>query len=277
MGLTMKTNRTLAALSIGISLVCHGSARAVPNVQDFNTFMFQDYTDSACPDKSIEQWINYDWWVDEMNDIASHYVGKKDTNDLAEYVSGSYRNTGLNADLVAINTHGGETSSYQGYICGRACNDIYLDDIEPLDAEVEIYLVHACGAFSRNVVNVWNNLRNMHRFGAVVSAGCYGDCNTVNIAGIVVTWDEIGDEIADGASTIWWAWRDGHIGNFFNDDITIAGIGRVGAANCSSRANNVTFQNRNDYYEYQYAHDLAYPDPSNVNSLEFCGYYSNDI
>lgn len=246
-------------------------AWAVPNVADFNTFHFKYFDGSSCPDADAVQWGNYNGWKDEMDDIATSYVDPKDTTVLTQYLTTTARNPGLDADLVAISTHGSD-----GVIYNKACGSILMSNIEPLDAELEIYLIQACDTLPGDREANWYTLGNMHRFGAVVTATCWDHCESVETF-YTSTWNEIGDSIADSHQTIWNAWKDAYqIGlTGSKDAITIQGLGRIGAANCDDRAEDVTWQNRNDYFEYTYAHDRPYG--IGANDYEFCGYYFTEI
>lgn len=248
-------------------------AHAVPGNLDYNTYMYKQYQDGWQSSFSSTQWVNYNDWNNEMDDIADCYVCSKNTQSLGVFLSG---NPGLNADLIAYSTHGTQSgstaSSFQGWLTSYE-NGGYVSSrsITPIDEEVEIYLGLACSNFSKNTDYTWYAYRNAHRYGARVHTGCWGTC-TIYDTTVNTTWNEIGDSIADSNQTIWNSWKDGLSVGFTENPVIIYGLGRVGSSNCDNRARNVSLQNRLDYqvYTYGYNEPLSYSD----DAKEFCGYYT---
>ena len=266
----MRSTRQLVATVT--MLMVPFTALAVPYNQDYNTFMYNHYQNNWVDDLDWAQWSNYNMWVDEMNDIADCYQCGGSAS-LESYIR-HRPDLGLNADLVAVVTHGthtGSGSTYRGRAAGWPAHEwLNSRTIRPLNGEVEIYLWSACSFLTTDPNAAWYGFRNAHRFGALVSAGCYGPCS-ITYTGVNSTWNEIGDAIADDRAAIWTAWQRGADVGWLDDDVIIYGLGRVGANNCDNRARNVSLQNRLDYHQYGYG--LDEPPPSNANSKEFCGYF----
>lgn len=268
---------TLKSIAVAIlAVVLPTTVFAVSGRLDYNTYMFHDYQNNWQPGFYQTQWANQIQWMDEMNDIATCYqcAGNSALNLFLRYAP----EFGLDADLIAVATHGwstGSRSTYKGHAVGWQVGDhVASRRVIPVNGEAEIYIWTACSFLPRDRISAWYGFRNPHRFGALVSAGCWGTCNLVDTA-FNTTWNEIGDEIADGESTINRAWTQGNSVGWAEDDVIIYGLGRVGARNCDNRARNVSLQNRLNYYQYEYGVGHAYS--TAPNGMELCGYYGNNI
>jgi hypothetical protein len=267
-----KLSCQLLTVCVATILLVSERASAVYGVDDFNTIMYRTYTNSRCADHTGEQWANWSWWVNNMLNVAGCYVCEGNSTNLKSELTGSARTSGFNADLIAIDTHGGRTgsgTSHHGWLFDEACSQIDLNTAEPLNTEPEIFLLNACTVFSTSDDENWPTLRNLHRYGAPVSAGCWDLCSLVDTP-FSDTWGIIGGEISGGV-TIEDAWYDGHDYSFTDDKIIVIGLGTVGAANCGSVADNVTFFNRANYHGPTYGHNQ--PAPHYSSDPELCGWY----
>ncbi len=255
-----------------------GIAGAVQGQLDYNTFMIKNYTGGTCADFDATQWENYNDWTDEMSDESTCYRCIKDSDSFTAYLFGGFREHGWNADLVAVATHGtwslDSTGVHHGYLYDRACVKRDINNMEPLDGEMEIALIWACSTYSRYEYDLWSTFRNLHRFGAPVSAGCWGTCTLIDGTG-TTTFNEIGDELADGRSSVYHAWTDGHSVGAVNDDIMVIGLGEYGGSDCALAARSAGFHNRMDYEGPSYARNRAFR--SKVGDPELCGYYWDNI
>jgi hypothetical protein len=211
-----------------------------------------------------------------MNDIADCYRCRKNTSLLPEYFNGSLIPYGLNADLIAVSTHGiqiGSGSDLYGMFTGYDEDDfVYTYDMEPEDGEIEIYVLSICDIYTRYNYSTWHAFRNLHRRGALVGVGCWDSCSIWKQWGNT-TFNIVGNEIADFEHDIWDAWKEAHDNLFTpSDDIITYGLGRVGAENCDNRARNVSFQNRLEYHQYSFGHNEPWHN-GDPNKKELCGYY----
>jgi len=262
----------LSGSLVAVGLLSAGSAEAVQNVLDFNTYMIKDYTAGTCDDFDSAQWANFDDWVDEMADESDSHDSVKNPNDLGLLLVGGLRGIGYNADLVAVATHGREEyvgGVHHGYFRDRACNLHDMNAMEPLDGEMEIMLLHMCDVYTRNNYDNWTTFRNLHRYGAPVSAGCWGICWLSNM-GYNTTFNEVGDELADEHSSVYYAWSNGHSVGYRDDDIVVLGLGTYGSGSCATAARKAGFHNRMSYEGPQYASNR--PHPVNTGDPELCGY-----
>lgn len=266
-------NRNLFKILFSVSIL-YSIPFAVPGDRDYMTFMARTFQ-YGWRGTLTAQWENRSDWHSEMDDVANRAYDHAGT--IEDGLRYNFFNTtdGYNADLLVIDTHGSDSElpgpDFYGKICGYN-KDEYLDsrELEPPDGELEIIIESACSTLSRDNWDMWYGFRNLFRRGAFVLAGCWSYCSLIT-TGINTTFNEVGDEIADGESTIYTAWREGADIGYSDDDIAVYGVGRVGASNCDDRARNVSLQNRNDYYEYLYGHDQPYS--TSVNANEICGYY----
>ena len=260
-----------AGLAAGCGVLAASEASAEQGRFDYNAFMIKDYDGSGCSDFDSVQWENYNDFTDEMSDEGHCYRCMKNYH-IGSYLAGDRRNVGWNADLVAVATHGAEKNSH-GYLMDKSCNPIDVQNLEPLDGEMEIALLGACSAYNRDRETLWRYFRNLHRFGAPVSAGCYGTCNLSDY-GYNTTWNEIGDELADGKSSVLGAWKDGYSVGYADDDIMVVGLGVVGKSDCDDKARHAGWHNRMSWEGPSYQHDRPFGTRS--SDPELCGYwYSN--
>jgi len=258
------------------SLLCGGRAEAVQNVLDFNTYMIKDYTAGSCGNFDA-QWANFDDWCDEMADEADSHDSVKNPNDLGRLLVGDLRGIGYNADLVAVVTHGFARYDYgvlQGYFRDRACAEHSVKAMEPLDGEMEIMLLHMCDIYTKNTYDNWMLFRNLHRYGAPVSAGCWGKC-WISDWGYNTTMNEVGDELADEHSSVYYAWSNGHTVAYRDDDVVVVGLGTYGTGSCATAARKAGFHNRMSYEGPSYARNRAYR--AQAGDPELCGYYWDKI
>ncbi len=255
-----------------------GIAGAVQGQLDYNTFMIKNYTGGTCADFDATQWENYNDWTDEMSDESTCYRCIKDSDSFTAYLFGGFREYGWNADLVAVATHGSSyvdsSGVFHSYLYDRACVAREINNMEPLDGEMDIALIWACTTYSRYADRLWQAYRNLHRFGAPVSAGCWGTCHLIDGTG-TTTFNEIGDDLADGHSSVYYAWSDGHAVGSANDDITVIGLGTFGGQDCAAAARHAGFHNRMDYEGPSYARNRAFRSKS--GDPELCGYYWDNI
>ena len=219
-----------------------------------------------------------------MDDIASCVACWGDTPYLPELLNGSMRTTGIRGSIVAVATHGTNNGSldwvYNGFIFGHETGDqVQSRLIEPHPSyahSTEIMMVHACSFMQINNYVNWHGFRNAHRYGLRVFEGCWGTAGQATCyltSGIINnTWNEIGDEIADVESRIWFSWREGHTVLYEDDDLISNGLGKKSNADCDNRAWYVTYQNRNNWTDYDYGHDESY-----YGDYEVCGYYVTNI
>jgi len=259
------------------ALMLPALAFAEAGVTDMNTYMYKSFSGSGCNSFNA-QWVNWDDWFDEMIGTAAEYHSESNSSSLPSLLSGSTRNIGLNADLVVVQTHGNTDhesgSARDAWVDDYECTPTNTKNIEPLDGEMEIILFHACDIMSQtsNAEN-WYDFRNVHRYGAPVSTGGWATIH-LTYSPFTSTFNDMGDEIADQHHTIKDGWAEAHDANGYDDDISVLGLGTVGAANCDDRANVVTFQNRLSYDNPSYAHN--FPIPAYSSDPELCGYYWNN-
>ncbi len=254
-----------------------GSARGEAGTLDYTSIMFKTYTAGSCTNHGAEQWANYNDFNDEMADESVCQLAMADTNYFYHYVFGSLKTHGWNGDLVNIQTHGREewtNGIHHGYVSDRACVDWDVNTMEPPDGEMEVTLLHVCNIFTRNNVDNWYTFRNLHRYGAPVSAGCWGKCYLVNTLANT-TYNEIGDELADGHSSVYKAWSEGHTVWTYDDDIFVMGLGVVGQNDCDDAARKAGFHNRMSYEGPNYQRNR--PLPASNGDPELCGYYWDNL
>jgi hypothetical protein len=263
--------------TIKLVLMLVGLGFCVSGILDYNTFNARTYASGASVENFTSvQWVNYNDWRDEMDDYADSYIsGSISSKRLKTYFEGAIQD-GFNADLVLIQTHGreyGSGSTFRGLITDYDDSEVDTRNFRPANGEMEIIIIHACDIMSVYNENMWYGFRNMFMHGNLVIAGCYGTCY-LSMYGFNTTFNELGDEIADGASTIHDAWWDALDVGYGSDKMAIFGLGRVGANNCDNRARNVSLQNRLDYYQYEF--NVNEPYPNSDDDKELCGYYTTD-
>lgn len=262
-----------------VAAILPALAFAEAGVTDMNTYMYKNFASSSVGCTNFNaQWVNWDDWFDEMNGTAADYSSGTNLSNLSSLLSGSTRNVGLNADLIAVQTHGSYNRKTgilrEAFLSDYACNNISIAKIEPLDGEAEIFLFHACDIFSNtDQLGNWFTFRNLHRYGAPVAAGGWETIH-LTYTPFTSTFNDMGDEIADQHHTIFDGWAEAHDANGYDDDIYVEGLGTVGAFNCDDRARLVTFQNRLSYDNPSYAHDQRIP--QYPGDPELCGYYWNN-
>jgi hypothetical protein len=148
-----------------------------------------------------------------------------------------------------------------------------MSSIEPPNMTLDIFLIHACNAYTLYNYDNWHAFRNMHRYGASVAAGCYGICHIADTI-VNTTWNEIGDEIADSRSTIATAWENSMSIELADDDIIVVGVGWAAYPppyDCNTRAMKTSYQNRESMTGPTY--DRNEPWPYYVGDPEMCGHY----
>jgi hypothetical protein len=260
-----------------MGLLVPAAASAVYGVDDFNTYQYRSYTNSARCATVDEQWTNWDDWFDEMLDITQSNESLKSTTLLSSRMVGATRSTGFNADIILVDTHGNESGSgntHVGNIADMACSDININNAEPTNNEAEVLMWNICDIYTRINLDNWISFRNMHRFGAPVSAGCWDTCFDYEDP-FSSTFNDLGDMIADSHATILNSWVDAHDWLTTDEDVIVLGLGTHGAGDCDDTANVTSFQNRASHHGPSYAHNKAFPSVS--SDPELCGFYWDNL
>lgn len=240
---------------------------------DVGTFHFKSYQRNWQAPFSHSQWGNTDDWTDEIGDIAYLYTEKNPKNLTARLESDPAHF--FDYDIVFIQTHGkaGKTgpdawANLMGYEDGLWSD---VTKMSPNNDEMEVMLLLSCEILSKDGLTDWYVLRNLHRYGALVTAGCYGDCSIYDVT-VDTTLNELGDAIvANNKIKNAWLHSFDIVFEASDDDIAIMGLGSTAASNCDNRARNVNRKNRLGYTKYHYAEDL---EP--WGGYEICGYYWDD-
>lgn len=259
---------------VGLVLVFPSLAFAVAGRFDVGNYHFKNYENRwQKPASSWVQWVNTDDWVVEMRDIASLHT-EKDPRDLETRVFKEPDKI-FDYDIVFFKTHGSGggsgASAWANLYAWEHGSRIDMLKAGTVHDEMEILLLQACNVLAKSSATDWYVLRNLHRKGAVVTAGAYSSVWTVNTV-VNTTFNQLGDEIVHNHK-IKNAWLHAHdlLFEAKNDDLKVDGLGAIGEDNCDNRARNVNRKNRLDYTKYSYAYDLG---PN--RGFEICGYYWAD-
>jgi hypothetical protein len=274
--------RRWAGRGVLLGVVAAGvGATSVANAASYSTFMYRDYDNNWQNALSSTQWVNYSDWKEEFDDVAS-CVQCLQPSYLDFYMHGHATTYG--SDLIALSTHGTNSNwpnwdQYFGIFVGKAQGNYayswYFEAPAAQAGATEIMLLDACAAMPLDNAKMWGGYRNAFRRGNHVIAGCWGAAGQPTCSlydtGINTTWNEIGDELADSNSTVWFAWKEGFSVGWADDDIVTYGAGLIANQDCDNVASGVGWSNRNNYTDYQFAHDQGL-----WSTYEVCGYYQTD-
>ena len=287
------TSRAAVVAGLAAAVLVPVDARAVSGTADYNYFMYKTYASgSGYASMAATQYQNRDDWNSEMSDIASCGTAcESGSSYLYSWLYdwyGVYLGSdwfGLNADLILVQTHGLSDYptgvNFQATMVDYEGDHVYSRSIAPNDADTdaEIAIWQVCHSQTLDSNAMWYGWRNLHHHGLLVSAGCYGSSYSSNKCyltdvGYNTTFNELGDSIADSEQHIMDAWSDAHdlAAEYYDDDISIFGLGAKSEGNCDNRARNVSFQNRLDYEFYS----VDFDEPSS-GPFELCGYYWSNL
>jgi hypothetical protein len=257
------------------------SSTGAADAASFSTFMYRDFDSNWQNALSNTQWVNYNDWKDEFDDVASCVQCLQPTY-LDAYMHGHATTYG--SDLIAVSTHGTNSGwpnwdQYWGIFVGKAQNNYayswFFEAPAAQAGATEIMLLDACAIMPLDNAKMWGGYRNAYRRGNHIITGCWGDpyqptCSMYD-TGVNTTWNEIGDELADSNSTVWFSWKEGFSVGWADDDIVAYGSGIINNHDCDDVASGVSWPNRNNYADYQFAHDQGL-----WSTYEVCGYYQTN-
>jgi MYXO-CTERM domain-containing protein len=260
-----------------IGLSWAGGAQAAT----YSTAMHKNYGNNWQTAFNSTQWTNYFDWLEEMDDIATCVACGVPNQLGADWLYQT--NSVWASDLIAVATHATNNSnpafwlgSFSSFAENSYAQSWGIEAPAAQAGKTEIMLFFGCSAMSTDSAAEWAGYRNAFRHGNHVIAGCWGPAGagtcSLTDTGINTTFNEIGDELADSSSTVYFAWEEGFSVAWADDKVIIYGSGKRANADCDNVASGVSWYNRDQYVDYQFGKNEPWG-----GTYEVCGYYWTNL